>query len=184
MEMIQLEVNGVAVEVPKGSNLLVAAKAANIKIPTLCYHPDLKPGASCGICVVRQLVPSRTEPGKFVPSPKLLRACCTEAMPGMKIITHDPDIVQVRRTVLELILANHPNDCLQCPRSGSCELQALAADFGIRAERAVRFRPDPVGVRLNYETVSDAVSEMRACGSVRDDWKVKIQMDFEERGEQ
>ena len=132
MEMIKLEVNGVEVEVPKGSNLLAAAKAANVKIPTLCYHPDLKPGASCGICVVRQLVPSRTEPGKFVPSPKLLRACCTEATAGMKILTHDPDIVQVRRTVLELILANHPQDCLQCPRSGSCELQTIAADFGIR----------------------------------------------------
>ena len=130
--MIKLEVNGVAVEVEKGSNLLQAASKANIKIPTLCYHPDLKPGASCGICVVRQLVPSRTEPGKFVPSPKLLRACCTEAVEGMKIVTHDPDIVQVRRTVLELILSNHPNDCLQCPRSGRCELQNIAADFGIR----------------------------------------------------
>ena len=61
MEMIKLEVNGVEVEVEKGSNLLQAARKANIKIPTLCYHPDLKPGASCGICVVRQLVPSRTE---------------------------------------------------------------------------------------------------------------------------
>ena len=132
METIKLEVNGVQVEIPKGSNLLVAAQAANVKIPTLCYHPDLKPGASCGICVVRQLVPSRTEPGKFVPSPKLLRACCTEAVEGMKIVTHDPDIVQVRRTVLELILSNHPQDCLQCPRSGRCELQDIAADFGIR----------------------------------------------------
>lgn len=131
-EKIALEINGATVEVPKGTSILGAAKAAHIKIPTLCWHPDLKPGASCGICVVRQLVPSRTEPGKFVPSPKLLRACCTEATPGMKILTHDPDIVQVRRTVLELILANHPNDCLQCPRSGSCELQDLAADFGIR----------------------------------------------------
>lgn len=131
-EMISVEINGKSVEVAKGSNILQAAKKANIKIPTLCYHPDLKPGASCGICVVRQLVPSRTEPGKFVPSPKLLRACCTEVTPGMKIVTHDPDIVQVRRTVLELILANHPQDCLQCPRSGSCELQAIAADFGIR----------------------------------------------------
>lgn len=131
-EMISVEINGKSVEVPKGSNILQAAKKANIKIPTLCYHPDLKPGASCGICVVRQLVPSRTEPGKFVPSPKLLRACCTEVTPGMKIVTHDPDIVQVRRTVLELILANHPQDCLQCPRSGSCELQDIAADFGIR----------------------------------------------------
>ena len=132
METIKLEVNGIQVEIPKGSNLLVAAPPANVKIPTLCYHPDLKPGASCGICVVRQLVPSRTEPGKFVPSPKLLRACTTEAVEGMKIVTHDPDIVQVRRTVLELILANHPQDCLQCPRSGRCELQDIAADFGIR----------------------------------------------------
>ncbi len=131
-EMITLEINGKSVEVPKGTSILNAAKAAHVKIPTLCYHPDLKPGASCGICVVRQLVPSRTEPGKFVPSPKLLRACTTEAAPGMKILTHDPDIVQVRKTVLELILANHPQDCLQCPRSGSCELQAIAADFGIR----------------------------------------------------
>ena len=131
--MISLEINGQAVSVAKGSTILAAAKAANIKIPTLCYHPDLKAGASCGLCVVRQLVPSRTEPGKFVPSPKLLRACCTEATEGMKIITHDPDIVKVRKTVLELILANHPSDCLQCPRSGSCELQNLAADFGIRA---------------------------------------------------
>ncbi len=131
-EMITLEINGRTVEVPKGTTILNAAKAAHIKIPTLCYHPDLKAGASCGICVVRQLVPSRTEPGKFVPSPKLLRACCTEATEGMKIVTHDPDIVQVRRTVLELILANHPQDCLQCPRSGRCELQDIAADFGIR----------------------------------------------------
>ena len=131
-EMITLEINGQSVDVPKGSSILAAAKAACIKIPTLCDHPDLKPGASCGICVVRQLVPSRTEPGKWVPSPKLLRACCTEATAGMKILTHDPDIVQVRKTVLELILANHPSDCLQCPRSGSCELQDLAADFGIR----------------------------------------------------
>ena len=58
-EMITLEINGKTVEVPKGSNILQAAKKANIKSPTLCYHPDLKPGASCGICVVRQLVPSR-----------------------------------------------------------------------------------------------------------------------------
>lgn len=131
-EMISLEINGQSVTVAKGSTILAAAKAAHIKIPTLCYHPDLKAGASCGICVVRQLLPSRTEPGKFVPSPKLLRACCTEATEGMKILTHDPDIVQVRKTVLELILANHPSDCLQCPRSGSCELQNIAADFGIR----------------------------------------------------
>ncbi|MGI5869638.1 MAG: NADH-dependent [FeFe] hydrogenase, group A6 [Kiritimatiellia bacterium] len=119
--MIKLEINGIPVEVPQGTSILNAAKAVHVKIPTLCYHPDLKAGASCGICVVRN-----------AGSPKLLRACCTEAAPGMSITTHDADIVKVRRTVLELILANHPNDCLQCPRSGSCELQKLAADFGLR----------------------------------------------------
>ena len=118
---IQLEINGITVEVPAGTTILDAAEAVQVKIPTLCYHPDLRPWAACGICVVRQ-----------AGSPKLLRACCTEAQAGMKITTHDADIVRVRRTVLELILANHPNDCLQCPRNGSCELQKLAADFGIR----------------------------------------------------
>jgi len=119
--MVQLEINGIPVEVPAGTTILNAAKAIHVKIPTLCYHPDLKPWAACGICVVRT-----------AGSPKLLRACCTEAAPGMKITTHDSDIVRVRRTVLELILSNHPNDCLQCPRNGVCELQKLAADFGIR----------------------------------------------------
>jgi NADH-quinone oxidoreductase subunit G len=119
--LVQLEINGIPVSVPAGTTILNAAKAVHVKIPTLCYHPDLKAWAACGICVVRN-----------AGSPKLLRACCTEVAPGMKITTHDADIVRVRRAVLELILANHPNDCLQCPRSGNCELQKLAADFGIR----------------------------------------------------
>ena len=119
--MIKLEINGIPVEVPQGTTILNAAKLIHIKIPTLCYHPDLLAGASCGICVVRN-----------AGSPKLLRACCTAVAPGMKITTHDADIVNVRLTVLELILANHPNDCLQCPRSGNCELQKIAADFGVR----------------------------------------------------
>jgi len=121
MSMVQLEINNIPVEVPAGTTILAAAKSVHVKIPTLCYHPDLKPWAACGICVVR-----------MEGSPKLLRACCTAVAPGMKIKTHDADIVRVRRTVLELMLSNHPNDCLQCPRSGSCELQNLASDFGIR----------------------------------------------------
>ena len=69
----------------------------------------------------------------------MLRACCTPIEHGMKIITHDPEIVEVRRTVLELILSNHPNDCLKCGRNQSCELQNLAADFGIREELFDKF---------------------------------------------
>ena len=183
--MISLEINGQAVSVAKGSTILAAAKAANIKIPTLCYHPDLKAGASCGLCVVRQLVPSRTEPGKFVPSPKLLRACCTEATEGMKIITHDPDIVKVRKTVLELILANHPSDCLQCPRSGSCELQNLAADFGIRA---VPFPKEVIHRDEDKSTVSlvlnpDKCIKCGRCAEVCQEMQNVWALEFIGRGE-
>jgi NADH-quinone oxidoreductase subunit G len=120
-KMIHLEINGIAVEVPAGTTILEAARKVSVKIPTLCHHPDIKAWAACGICVVRN--------GN---SPKLLRACCTEVAEGMQITTHDPDIVQIRKTVVELILSTHPNDCLRCPRSGNCELQRVAAEFGIR----------------------------------------------------
>ncbi len=119
--MINLTINGKALEVEPGTTILQAAQKVNIKIPTLCYNPDLTPWASCGICIVR-----------LAGSPKMVRACCTACEPNMNIITHDQEIIAVRRTVLELILSNHPNDCLKCPRNQACELQELAAEFGIR----------------------------------------------------
>ena len=119
--MVNLTINGMPVQVEEGTSILDAAKKTNIKIPTLCYNPDLPPWAACGICIVR-----------MEGSPKMVRACTTPVAEGMKVITHDPEIIQVRRTVVELILSNHPNDCLQCPRNGNCELQTLAAEFGIR----------------------------------------------------
>ncbi|MBU0934694.1 MAG: [FeFe] hydrogenase, group A [Spirochaetes bacterium] len=121
--MVNAKINGIAVQVAEGTTILNAAEKMNIKIPKLCYNDDLPPWAACGICVV-----------KVEKSPKMLRACCTPIEEGMSIITHDPEIVQVRKTVIELILSTHPDDCLQCPRSGSCELQTLAAEFGIREQ--------------------------------------------------
>ncbi len=114
-------INGQPVQVEEGTTILKAAEKAYIKVPKLCYHSDLEPWAACGLCVV-----------KLEGSPKLLRACAAEASEGMKIITHDPELHEVRKTTLELILSTHPNDCLQCGRNGDCELQTLAADFGIR----------------------------------------------------
>ncbi|MCX7655322.1 MAG: NADH-dependent [FeFe] hydrogenase, group A6 [Treponemataceae bacterium] len=119
--MVNIKINGVPLQIEEGTSILDAAKKINIKIPTLCYNPDLHPWAACGICIVR-----------MEGSPKMVRACCTPVSEGMAIVTHDPEIIKVRRTVVELILSNHPNDCLQCPRNGNCELQRLAAEFGIR----------------------------------------------------
>ena len=121
MKNIKLEINGKPVTVKEGTTILKAAQKVNIKVPVLCYHPDLPAWAACGLCVV-----------KLAGTAKMLRACSTPVEEGMKIVTHDPEIVQVRRTVIELILSTHPNDCLQCPRNQNCELQRLAADFGIR----------------------------------------------------
>ena len=120
--MITVNINGIDIEVPEGTTILQAAKKLNIKIPTLCYNDDLPAWASCGICIVR-----------LAGTPKMLRACTTKVAPGMKLITHDPEINKARRTVLELILSNHPQDCLQCNRSGQCELQNLALEFGLRS---------------------------------------------------
>ncbi len=129
--MVKGKINNIAVEVDEGVSILDAAKKAQIKIPTLCKHPDLPPGAGCGLCIIR-----------IKGTPKMLRACCTPLEEGMEITTHDPEIVAVRRTVLELILSNHPNDCLQCGRNNNCELQTLVADFGIRQESFQKFLPD------------------------------------------
>lgn len=118
---IKAKINGLDVEVNAGTSILDAAKMVQVKIPTLCKHPDLTASAGCGICIV-----------KAKNSKKMLRACCTALENNMEIITHDPEIVEVRKTVLELILSNHPNDCLQCGRNNNCELQNLAASFGIR----------------------------------------------------
>ncbi len=122
--MINLKINGVPIQVEEGTTILEAAKKANIIIPSLCYNPDLPAWASCGICVIR-----------VAGSPKLIRACTTPvdgSLEGKDIITHDGEIIATRRVVLEMILSNHPNDCLQCPRNNICELQTLAAEFGIR----------------------------------------------------
>ncbi|MFH0771689.1 MAG: NADH-dependent [FeFe] hydrogenase, group A6 [Candidatus Omnitrophota bacterium] len=122
-KVAQAKINGILLRVEAGTTILEAAKSVQIKIPTLCKHSDLPPSASCGICIV-----------KVKGSNKMLRACCTPVEEGMEVTTHDPEIVSVRRIALELILSNHPNDCLICGRNNNCELQRLVADFGISEE--------------------------------------------------
>ena len=126
MDTIKLTIDNRAVEVPRGTTVLKAAEQMGIKIPTLCnFELDglaLKnhPGG-CRVCVVE--VAGRRN---------LAPACITECMPDMVVKTNSFRAINARRTVLELMLSDHPNDCLQCPKSGKCELQALAADMGIR----------------------------------------------------
>ncbi len=116
--MVKLKIDNFEVDVPEGTSILEAARQAHIDIPTLCKHPDVDPTAGCGMCIVKV-------------NGRILRSCCTPVAEGMEVITGDAEIVGVRRTVLELILSNHPNECLSCIRSGHCELQDMANTFGI-----------------------------------------------------
>ena len=126
MDTIKLTIDNREVEVPKGTTILKAAQSMGIDIPTLCHFEfkgmDVhnRPGG-CRICVVE--VEKRRN---------LAPACVTECMEGMVVRTNSIRVINARKTVLELILSDHPNDCLQCEKSGDCELQALAARMGIR----------------------------------------------------
>ncbi len=116
-------INDIPVEFEDGMTILDAAKRVQVNIPTLCKHPDVAASGACGICIVR-----------VKGTRKMIRSCCTPIEEGMNIVTHDPELVATRRTVLELILSNHPNDCLKCGRNNNCELQSMVSDFGIQEE--------------------------------------------------
>ncbi len=129
--MINLKINNIDVRVPEGATILEAANKAGLWIPTLCKHPDLGPTAACGICVV-----------KIKGAKNMVRACASPAEEGMEVTTHDPELVRVRRTTLEMILSNHPNECLTCARNGTCELQDLAEEFSVRERLLPPIVPD------------------------------------------
>ena len=117
--MVNLKIDNFEIDVPAGTSILEAARKVQIDIPTLCKHPDVDPTAGCGMCIVKV-------------NGRIMRSCCTPVAEGMEVITGDAEIMDVRRTVLELILSNHPNECLTCIRSGHCELQDMANSFGIQ----------------------------------------------------
>ncbi len=126
MSLINLIINGKSVAVEKGTTILEAAKLLNINIPTLC-HSKLNDGTtintpgSCRVCVVE--VEGR---------PNLAPSCCTPVSEGMVVKTNSIKAIKARRTVVELLLSDHPKDCLLCEKNTNCELQKLAADMGIR----------------------------------------------------
>ena len=104
--------------------VLEAAQAADIYIPTLCSDPDLEPYAACRLCVVE--IDGRRG---------LVTACTTPATDGMVVHTETPSVNKVRQTTVELLIADHPSDCLTCPKNQQCDLQKVAAYLGITKQR-------------------------------------------------
>jgi len=149
---MKIEVNGNTIEVKKGEMLLTALKNVGISIPTLCHMEDVFPSGACRMCVVevegdKNLVPS----------------CAVEVREGMKVKTHSPRVLKARKTIIELLLASHPDDCLYCERNGYCELQSLSEELGVRERRYTAKKPDYKIDNSNVSIVKDS-SKCILCG--------------------
>jgi len=124
--MFAIEANGQTIEARKGATILQTLTRAGINVPTICHMEGLLPSGTCRMCVVEV-----EGMGGLVPS------CSYPVAEGMKIRTNTPEIMRTRKTIVELLLSNHPDDCLYCARNGNCDLARLAAENGVR-DRAFR----------------------------------------------
>ena len=122
--MINLTINGKAATAAEGTTVLDAARGAGVEIPTLCHDPRLKPYGGCRLCLVEI---------EGVPRP--VTACTTPAAEGMAVTTESDKLYGLRKTVIELLLSDHPNDCMVCERAGDCSLQEFAYFYGLRDNR-------------------------------------------------
>ncbi|MFH0846550.1 MAG: formate dehydrogenase subunit alpha [Chloroflexota bacterium] len=120
MDTVKLTIDGKEVTVARGTTVLEAANSAGVYIPTLCYHSDLEPYGGCRLCVVE------IEKMRGLPT-----ACTTPATEGMVVHTETPAVDKVRRTAVELLIADHQDDCLVCSQNQHCELQKVASYLGI-----------------------------------------------------
>jgi predicted molibdopterin-dependent oxidoreductase YjgC len=175
---VRLTIDGKLLESEEGNTLLVVARQNGIVIPTLCYHRDLTPTGNCRICMV-EVVGSRF----------LQAACVTNVWEGMVVETHSERVVRSRKQTLQMMLANHPQDCLVCDSSGSCELQDLAYDYQVEVpiwgSKGMRYPvdsdPNPF-VRVDFNKCILCRRCVLACAEVqgRFVWGV-AQRGFEER---
>jgi NADH dehydrogenase/NADH:ubiquinone oxidoreductase subunit G len=124
--MPNLTINGRAVTVEEGRTVLDACRTAEAYVPTLCHDPQLEPYGACRLCIVK------VEGLRGLPT-----ACTTPAADGMNVTTEDSEILDVRRWTMQLLLTDHPLDCLTCAQCGKCGLQEVAEYLGVR-ERVLK----------------------------------------------
>jgi NADH-quinone oxidoreductase subunit G len=119
MADVTITVDGKRITAPGGTLLIEACKSAGIEIPAFCYYPGLSLQAACRMCVVRQ-----------EKVPKLQTACTTQIAEGQVFYTDTPEVIQSRKAMLQMVLANHPLDCPVCDAGGECELQDMTFKYG------------------------------------------------------
>jgi len=153
MQEIKLNLDGQDIIAEEGLTVLDAAKQAGIKIPTLCAMPELgfTPG-SCRVCVV-----------EIEGEPTLSASCMTDVREGMVIYTNSERVIKARRIVVELLISNHPLDCMTCEKSGSCILEDLTYDFGIKKSRFEQNKKE-ITINNNNPFIVRELNKCVLCG--------------------
>jgi NADH-quinone oxidoreductase subunit G len=167
-----LTIDGKQVLIEGERNLLELIRKANIDLPTFCYHSDLSVYGACRLCIVQ------------VEGRGVVGACSTPPEPGLKVQTTTQEIREIRKITIELLLANHDQECLTCPKSMNCQLQSLAQRLGIKK---VRFKPvhKPAPVDDSSPSLIRDPNKCVLCGDcVRMCWEIQGigAIDFSHRG--
>ncbi|MDT7041634.1 NADH-quinone oxidoreductase subunit NuoG [Candidatus Nitronereus thalassa] len=117
-KMVTITVDGISAKVPEGTLVIEAARQVGVMIPHFCYHPKLEPDANCRMCLV-----------EIEKTPKLQTSCSTRVADGMVVRSSVPHVETARKSVLELLLGNHPLDCPVCDQGGRCDLQDFSHEY-------------------------------------------------------
>ncbi|NDP22149.1 MAG: 4Fe-4S dicluster domain-containing protein [Paludibacter sp.] len=174
MTIMKITINNQSLEVQEGLTILEACKSVGFKISTLCYLQDVSSNASCGVCVV-----------EVKGAKSLLRSCITKVSEGMEITTNSQRVMEARKMNVELLLANHPQDCLICDRNQNCELQELTFTFGINEKRFVRTRKTYLEIDNSSLSLTRDPEKCILCGrcvAVCSDMQTVKAIDFSGRG--
>lgn len=124
MSKVRLQIDGIEVSAEEGATIFEAARSIGIEIPHLCYREDLSPTADCRLCVV-EVVGART----------LVASCACPVANNMTVLTNTERVIKARKLAIDLLLSDHPFDCMTCEKSGDCELERYAYELGVATSR-------------------------------------------------
>ncbi|MBQ1249823.1 MAG: (2Fe-2S)-binding protein, partial [Selenomonadales bacterium] len=152
MAKINIKINNIPLEVEEGMTILQAAKLIQVDIPHLCYHPDQSVRGHCRVCSV-----------EVVGGRKLMPACATKVWEGMEVFTNTKKVYDTQKLLLEMILANHKQECLTCQRNGNCELQNLSKRFNLTSPKLPNV-VEKLPVENNATCIVRDLSKCVKCG--------------------
>jgi NADH-quinone oxidoreductase subunit G len=170
MPDVNLTVDGKKLTAPAGTLLIEACKSAGIEVPSFCYYPNLSLQGACRMCLV-----------KVEKMPKLQTACTTVVGEGMIVITDSPEVHQARKSMVEMLLGNHPLDCPVCDAGGECELQDMTFSYGAAESKFMEAKNHKEEQQWSPIVFFDrprcilCYRCVRVCGEAMDVWALGVQ---------